>query len=144
MMTKINVTLYSQEQLPDALKPLAASKGGIKEEELARVLNETAIMLYSIERMKAKDESVTLLDAYRLGAAKGFASLTAICHDYLNGIELVINEGYIIALHQASAPFLPNVLTKESQGCTTLQANELLEGLEFCKSYYMNQIKEVS
>lgn len=140
---KQNVTIYQISQLPEVLQPIATmnNKSYVTLDEVERSLNETAINLYAIETMLQPHTTTTAIQGYRLGSAKGFSSLTAICSEYLSERDKRINAKYIKLMHAAAKPFVPQILKNSID--TKVQAQELLDALEFCKNHFKAEITEL-
>ncbi|CAH7429910.1 hypothetical protein VCHA53O466_50518 [Vibrio chagasii] len=131
--------LYRSEQLPESLKPLCNSRGYVSADEVDKTLSEVGISLYAIEQMKDSKAGIEAIQGYKLGITKCFPSLSAICNNFLLGVDEFSNAFYIESMHSAAKPFYQNIL-KASSSDIGMQARELLEAKEFACSYFNNLI----
>lgn len=141
-MQSTKKTIILREMLTDELKIITEGKPFIELDELNKILTETAIELFAIEKMgdPYSPPAVTPLEGYRLGNVKGLPSLQAICQEFFSGVSQSLNSAYIKEIHYAARPFFPSILATRDYEDVDQLASELLEALDFAKKHFLDEI----
>ena len=134
-MNKVSMTAYLVEELPKSLQPFFKGSLVADFDKVKAVIVQMAPQLVCVDMMHSKGTTLTAIDGYVLGSTRGYESLSAICQEFLKGIEPRKNGSYIIEMYYAITPFFPSLVTGTLDVET--MAKELLVVHKHCVDSYL-------